>query len=135
MLWPIPETAMGSLYNCLVGASPCTPYVIRSSPLYGVEALPAKKIISNSTTSRGDRQKAKRYPGCLAHGVRGVFYSVVANRRQPTPTQWGLEGGTWMKSTSNGTQMRLGRGGGGQQKDYARNSLGQDLFLGCTYMV
>ena len=25
----------------------------------------------------------ERCPGCLAHAVRGVFYSVVVNRRQP----------------------------------------------------
>ena len=34
----------------------------------------------------GDRQKnknKKRYPGCLAHVVSGMFYSAVANRRQP----------------------------------------------------
>ena len=31
-----------------------------------------------------DRQKnKKRYPGCLAHAVIGMFYSAVANQRQP----------------------------------------------------
>ena len=42
----------------------------------------------NSTASHGDRQKKtnkqKRYPGCPAHAVIGVFYSIVANRRQPS---------------------------------------------------
>ena len=28
------------------------------------------------------KQKTKRYPGRLPHRVKGVFYSVVANRRQ-----------------------------------------------------
>ena len=34
----------------------------------------------------GDRQKKnekKRYPGCLARVVSGMFHGVVANRRQP----------------------------------------------------
>ena len=30
--------------------------------------------------------KKKRYPGCLAHAVLGMFYSVVANQRQPQYT-------------------------------------------------
>ena len=39
---------------------------------------------SNSTTAVTDcPNNKKRYPGCLAHVVSGMFYSVVANRRQP----------------------------------------------------
>ena len=45
-----------------------------------------------------DRQKNKnkkeRYPGGLAHVVSGMFYSVVANRRQPYLYKiGGVEGG------------------------------------------
>ena len=32
------------------------------------------------------RKTKKRYPGCLAHAVTGMFYSVVANQRQPRYT-------------------------------------------------
>ena len=31
----------------------------------------------------GDRQKKKRYAGCLVHAVTGMFYSIVANQRRP----------------------------------------------------
>ena len=41
--WSVPETAMGVLYNCLMGASPYTHYVVRASPLCGREVLPAQK--------------------------------------------------------------------------------------------
>ena len=52
-----------------------------------VKVLPAQEWYQHSSTaSRGDRQnKKKRHPGCLAHAVRRVFYSVVANRC-PNPT-------------------------------------------------
>ena len=36
MAWPLAETAMGLLCNCLVVVSSYTHYVIRSSPLCGV---------------------------------------------------------------------------------------------------
>ena len=39
----LPETAMGLLCNCLVGALPYTRYVTRSPPLCGVKVLPAQK--------------------------------------------------------------------------------------------
>ena len=32
------------------------------------------------------KNKTKRYPGFLAHAVNGMFYSVVANQRQPQYT-------------------------------------------------
>ena len=31
-------------------------------------------------------KKRKLYPGCLAHTVIGMFYSVVANQRKPQHT-------------------------------------------------
>ena len=33
LVWTIPETAMGILYNCFVGALPHTHYGVQSSPL------------------------------------------------------------------------------------------------------
>ena len=44
LVWPLPETAMGLLRDCLVGALPCTHYVIRLFPWCGVEVLPAQKL-------------------------------------------------------------------------------------------
>ena len=32
------------------------------------------------------KKKKERYPGCLAHVVIGMLYSVVANQRQPQYT-------------------------------------------------
>ena len=62
---------------------PGTHYVIRSSLLCGVMVLPAQ-ILFRSTASRGDlRKKMVPLLSTVAHAVRGVFYSVVANRRQP----------------------------------------------------
>ena len=34
----------------------------------------------------GTAKKKKTYPGCLAHAVIGMFYSVVANQGQPQYT-------------------------------------------------
>ena len=80
LVWPLPETAIGVLRNCLVGALPSTHDVIRPSPLCGVNILPATRPPAVVTVKK---TKKKRYGGCLAHAVKGVFYSVVANRRQP----------------------------------------------------
>ena len=38
------------------------------------------------TAPRPPPPKKKHYPGCLAHAVIGMFYSVVANQRQPQYT-------------------------------------------------
>ena len=43
LVWALPETAMGLLSTCLVGALPYTRYVIRPSPFCGGKVLPAKK--------------------------------------------------------------------------------------------
>ena len=43
LVWPLPETAMATLCNSLVGALPHTHYVIRSSLLCGVKVLPELK--------------------------------------------------------------------------------------------
>ena len=75
------------LCNCLVGALPFSNYVMRSFPLSGAMVLhPAHyDLIDNH---HGDRQKKtkKRYPGCLANAMNGLFYGVVANQRQPQYT-------------------------------------------------
>ena len=43
LVWPLPETAMGLLCSCLVAALPYTHYVIRSTPVCGINSLPAQK--------------------------------------------------------------------------------------------
>ena len=78
---------MSLLCNCLLGALPYTWYTLRYDhpPLCGVKVLPAQNDPTRPPavmTAKKKKQK-KRYPGCLAHAVRGVFYSVVADRRQP----------------------------------------------------
>ena len=37
-------------------------------------------------TAKKKEGKTKRYSGCLAQAVIGMFYSVVANQRQPQYT-------------------------------------------------
>ena len=70
---------------------------MRSFPLYGVRALHPSQydVYSNSitlvvtaqTNQTNKQQKTKkRYPGCLAHAVTGMFYSVFVNKRQPQYT-------------------------------------------------
>ena len=45
LVWPLPETAMGILCNCLEGALPYAHYVIQSFLLFGAKALhPAQMI-------------------------------------------------------------------------------------------
>ena len=62
VVWPLPETAMGVRCNCLVVvALPCTHYVIRSFPLWGVNVL-------HPHTNHG----------CLGYPVLGAFHDVVA---------------------------------------------------------
>ena len=85
MVWPLPETAMGILCNCLVGALPDKRYEIRSFNLCGVTAvLPGTNCVTRPPTMPTANKKWKRpgYPDCLAHAVIGAFYSVIANRRQ-----------------------------------------------------
>ena len=42
----------------------------------------------------------KRYPACLAHVVSSMFFSVVANRRQPNPHSIGGWGGRTMPAST-----------------------------------
>ena len=62
-------------------------YVIRSFPLCGVKVLHPERMISlDRQLWRPPKQKTKKngmYPGCLAHVVSGMFYSVASNLRQP----------------------------------------------------
>ena len=59
---------MGVLCNCLSGTLPKVIYL-------------AQMIELNNQLWATAKQKPHR--GCLAHVVSGIFYSVVANRRQP----------------------------------------------------
>ena len=45
-----------------------------------------------AVTDRQKEKEKKRYPGCLAQVVNGMFYSVAVNRRQPNIDSGG--GGT-----------------------------------------
>ena len=72
-----------------VSASGALPYtwhmIIPLVRSYG--SPPHANDLTRSTTIVNPKMKGikKRYPGCLVHAVRGVFYSVVADRRQPNP--------------------------------------------------
>ena len=82
-MWPLPETAMGVLCNCLVGA---LPYAIRDTiiPLVRITPTPPKRSNSTASYDRPPNEKTKKwYPSCLAQVVSGMFYSVVSHRRQP----------------------------------------------------
>ena len=76
---------MGLLCICLVNALPYTHYVMRSIPRAELSFSRPKDDLTRppAMVTAKKLQLKKRYPGCLAHAVRGVFYSVVANRRQP----------------------------------------------------
>ena len=56
--------------------------------------------------------KQKRYPGCLAHPVIGMVYSVVANLRQPQNTYNVLQRRCQPRPTIICTGCVLGGGGG-----------------------
>ena len=61
-------------------------YVIRSFPLARSKGSSPHTNDITRQPAADDRQrekKKKKYPGCLAHVVSGMFYSVVATRRQP----------------------------------------------------
>ena len=92
-VWPLPETAMGLLCNCLEGALPHTPeYTLRDTivPLGRSYCSPPRKIYLTRPPAmpswRPSRTKTKTVPwlsSAVAHAVFGAFYSVFANRRQP----------------------------------------------------
>ena len=84
---------MGLLSNCLMSALPYQHYEIRSFPPVRSKASPPR---TNDLSLDGElrrppkknktkkKRKKSMYPVCLAHVVRGMFYSVFATRRQPT---------------------------------------------------
>ena len=90
LVWPLERQQKVLLRKCLVGALPYSHYVMRSFPLWGVRALhPVQYDLLQLDNHHGDRQKTKQkktYPGCLAHAVISMIYSVVANQRQPQYT-------------------------------------------------
>ena len=65
--------------------------MIRSFPLHGANTLHPAQMISITrppvaATAKKKKEKKKGvYPGCLAHVVNGMSYSIVANRRQRNP--------------------------------------------------
>ena len=83
-VWALPETAMGVLCDCLMGASPSTLHDSISLLVQSKVLHPPQ--MTNSTASCSDRKKNKTngmYLGCPGDAVSGMFYGVVANRRQP----------------------------------------------------
>ena len=83
-VWALPETAMGVLCDCLMGASPSTLHDSISLLVQSKVLHPPQ--MTNSTASCSDRKKHKTngmYLGCPGHVVSGMFHGVVANRRQP----------------------------------------------------
>ena len=82
LMWPFQRQQWVLLCNCLVGALPCSHYyAMRSSPLCGVRVVhPAQYDLTRQRSWQPPKNKQnKRYPGCLAHTVIGMFYNVVAN--------------------------------------------------------
>ena len=71
------------LCNCLVGALSYSPYVMRSFLLCGVGLSTPHNIIDLDNHHSNRQKGKKRYPGCLARVVIGMFYSVVASQLQP----------------------------------------------------
>ena len=83
LVWPLQRQQSALLCNCLVGALRYSHYVMRSFSLCGVRFLHSAQygLLDNIIVTADE--KKKRCPGCLAHAVIGMFYSVVANQRQP----------------------------------------------------
>ena len=82
-VWPLQRQQWVLIFNCLVGTLPYTHYVMRLYPLCGVRRVLHAAQYNLLDNHHGDGNKKKRYPRCLAHAVIGMFYSVVANQRQP----------------------------------------------------
>ena len=77
---------MGLLCKYLVGALPCAHYVIYHPPSAEIRIPRHKNDLTRPpgvVTAKTKQEKNNTYPGCLAHAVKGVCFSVVANRRQP----------------------------------------------------
>ena len=85
LVWPLRRQQWVLLCNCLVGALPYSHYAERSFPLSGVRVLHLAQydLLDNHHGDPLKTRKERRYAGCLAHAVIGMFYSVVANQRQP----------------------------------------------------
>ena len=105
LVWPLPETAMGSLCSCLVGVPPYTHYQVRdtTTPLCAKGSSRTKNYVTRPpgvVTAEKQQQQQQQQNSTLtvyvAHVVTGVFYSVVANRRQPNLY---MEGGVLLYSS------------------------------------
>ena len=80
-MWPLPESALRALRDL----PNLFPYTLRDTIIPIERRLhPAQIVLTRPSPVVTDRRKrTKQYPGCLAQAVSGMFYSVVANRRQP----------------------------------------------------
>ena len=73
LVWPLAETAMALLCDCLVGALPYTHYVIDHPPCAEGMFSPHEHDLTRPLAVV-TAKKQKRYPGCLAHAMRVVLY-------------------------------------------------------------
>ena len=118
LVWPLQRQQWTLLCNCLLGALPFSHYAMQSFPLCGVRVLhPAQYDLLDN--HQGDRQKQKqkqqkkRHAGCLSHAVIGMFYSVVANQRQPQYTYNVLQHRRQPRPTININMIYRGGGASG----------------------
>ena len=84
LVWPLKRQQWVLLCNCLVGALPYSHYVMRSFLCRDRFLHPAQYDLTRQPSWWPP--KKKRYHGCLAYAVIGMFYSVVAHQRQPQYT-------------------------------------------------
>ena len=83
-VWSLPETVTGLLCKCHMGALRKTlrdPII----PLVGSKGSPPRTndLTRPPVAATAKKKRKSMHPGCLAHVVSGMFYSAVANRRQP----------------------------------------------------
>ena len=79
----VPETATGTLCNCLVGAESYAHYVI-SPPLRGVKVLPSTQhglTRPQSQLPPKYKNEKKRYPGGLGHEMRRILQGGAGRAR------------------------------------------------------
>ena len=82
-VWPLPETAMGALCNCLVGALPYTHYVTRSGTRGGgsywvhLTSIDARSRLTLGATQHGEREVQGCVPLCTDVGILNAGHKQV----------------------------------------------------------
>ena len=98
LVWPLPETVMEILCNCLVGALRYIRYTLRDTIIPVVRSEGSLGALTTDVTrppamATAKKKRKKRYIDCLAHTVIDVFYSVAVNGPQPVVWGGGSRGG------------------------------------------